>query len=135
MMRASLDVMKNVLRDGATFARCDKIPLGDDAGCAKFRRDAPNFVEMRQISSKCTNWQGEMCRDDAGSARMLANLLYSSPCALVVADATQPDHPIVYVNSMFELKTGYSAPEVLGKNCRFLQAPPGPQHYCKKQQL
>lgn len=70
---------------------------------------------------------GEVCRDDAGSARMLANLLYSSPCALVVADATQPDHPIVYVNSMFELKTGYSGAEVLGKNCRFLQAPPGPQ--------
>nr|AML78432.1 putative LOV domain-containing protein [Botryococcus terribilis] len=64
-------------------------------------------------------------RDDAGSARMLASLLYSSPCALTVADATQPDEPIVYVNGTFEVKTGYSSAEVLGRNCRFLQSPPG----------
>jgi PAS domain S-box-containing protein len=67
----------------------------------------------------------EFCRDDAGSARMLASLLYSSPCALTVADATQPDEPIVYVNGTFEVTTGYSSAEVLGRNCRFLQSPPG----------
>ncbi|KAK9829562.1 hypothetical protein WJX72_006511 [[Myrmecia] bisecta] len=63
--------------------------------------------------------------NDAGSMRMLANLMYSSSCGLVITDATQPDMPIVYVNRVFELRTGYSSAEVLGKNCRFLQAPPG----------
>ena len=33
-----------------------------------------------------------------------------------------PDNPIVYVNSAFEEISGYPADEVLGYNCRFLQA-------------
>jgi len=40
---------------------------------------------------------------------------------LVIADATVPDLPLVYVNPAFEKLTGYAASEVLGKNCRFLQ--------------
>ncbi|XP_073000632.1 adagio-like protein 1 [Typha latifolia] len=40
---------------------------------------------------------------------------------LVVTDAFEPDHPIIYVNRGFEEATGYRAEEVLGRNCRFLQ--------------
>ncbi|GAB4840453.1 Adagio protein 3 [Ancistrocladus abbreviatus] len=43
------------------------------------------------------------------------------PSAIVVSDALEPDFPIIYVNTMFELFTGYRANEVLGRNCRFLQ--------------
>ncbi|KLU86854.1 cellulose signaling associated protein ENVOY [Magnaporthiopsis poae ATCC 64411] len=46
-------------------------------------------------------------------------------CAMVLCDLTQPDSPIVYVSEPFEELTGYSADEVIGRNCRFLQAPPG----------
>jgi PAS domain S-box-containing protein len=42
---------------------------------------------------------------------------------IAIADARQPDFPLVYVNSGFERLTGYSASEVLGHNCRFLQGP------------
>ena len=45
------------------------------------------------------------------------------PVALVVADACAPDHPIVFVNPAFTRMTGYSAEDVLGQNCRFLQGP------------
>jgi two-component system sporulation sensor kinase C len=38
-----------------------------------------------------------------------------------IADATKPDLPLTYVNPAFEVMTGYSLEEVLGKNCRFLQ--------------
>ncbi|KAK4400108.1 Adagio protein 3 [Sesamum angolense] len=31
------------------------------------------------------------------------------------------DFPIIYVNTVFELSTGFRADEVLGRNCRFLQ--------------
>lgn len=41
--------------------------------------------------------------------------------AVVITDNEQPDQPIVYVNPAFERITGYSAEEVLGRNCRFLQ--------------
>lgn len=40
---------------------------------------------------------------------------------VVISDARAADMPIVYVNPMFEKMSGYSASEVLGKNCRFLQ--------------
>ena len=46
-------------------------------------------------------------------------------CAFVVCDVTQHDVPIVYCSEMFERLTGYSRHEILGRNCRFLQAPDG----------
>nr|AML79051.1 putative LOV domain-containing protein [Goodyera pubescens] len=43
------------------------------------------------------------------------------PPSFIVADALEPDFPIIYVNAVFEKATGYRADEVLGRNCRFLQ--------------
>ncbi|KAK9750840.1 hypothetical protein RND81_02G225700 [Saponaria officinalis] len=43
------------------------------------------------------------------------------PTSIVVCDALESDSPIIYVNSTFEIFTGYSANEILGRNCRFLQ--------------
>lgn len=40
---------------------------------------------------------------------------------ITIADARLPDHPLIYINAGFERLTGYSAAEVLGRNCRFLQ--------------
>ena len=41
--------------------------------------------------------------------------------AVVIADARQPDLPVVYLNKRFEQMTGYPADYVVGRNCRFLQ--------------
>lgn len=41
--------------------------------------------------------------------------------ALVVVDIRSGEMPITYVNKRFEQMTGYSAEEVVGRNCRFLQ--------------
>ncbi|GGL94563.1 hypothetical protein GCM10010840_35780 [Deinococcus aerolatus] len=38
-----------------------------------------------------------------------------------MTDALQDDQPIVYVNPAFERLSGYSAAELLGRNCRILQ--------------
>lgn len=46
-------------------------------------------------------------------------------CPLILCDLTQLDKPIIYASEAFTALTGYSGPEVLGRNCRFLQAPPG----------
>lgn len=42
---------------------------------------------------------------------------------MVVSDPNQPDNPIVLANQAFLHLTGYSAEEVIGRNCRFLQGP------------
>ncbi|KAH9907420.1 putative vivid protein [Xylariomycetidae sp. FL2044] len=46
-------------------------------------------------------------------------------CALIMCDLQQEDCPVVYANEPFTLLTGYTQSEIIGKNCRFLQAPDG----------
>jgi PAS domain S-box-containing protein len=45
--------------------------------------------------------------------------------ALLVCDLQQPDIPIVYASEPFIELTGYAPSEIVGRNCRFLQAPGG----------
>lgn len=56
-----------------------------------------------------------------GSPDLLKSLLEGSPDTVSVSDARLPDLPLTYVNPSFTKTTGYSADEVLGRNCRFLQ--------------
>ncbi len=55
------------------------------------------------------------------SSDLLALAVDQSLDGITIADARQPDMPLVYVNAGFEKMTGYSAAELLGKNCRLLQ--------------
>lgn len=41
--------------------------------------------------------------------------------AMIVTDARQVDHPIIFVNDAFLALTGYAREEIIGRNCRFLQ--------------
>lgn len=54
---------------------------------------------------------------------LLDRALAAAGEGIVIADARQPDMPLIYVNPAFEAVTGYAAPEVIGRNCRFLQGP------------
>ncbi len=54
--------------------------------------------------------------------RMLKRGVEASPHGIVMADARQPDLPMVYANSSFLAMTGYSEEEILGHSCRFLQS-------------
>ncbi|QXQ07875.1 PAS domain-containing protein [Sphingosinicellaceae bacterium] len=42
---------------------------------------------------------------------------------MVVSDARQADNPIVLANQAFLDLTGYTAGEIIGQNCRFMQGP------------
>ncbi|SMB82956.1 PAS domain S-box protein [Deinococcus hopiensis] len=53
--------------------------------------------------------------------RLLRQIIESSTVGTVVTDALQDDQPIVFVNPAFERLSGYSAAELLGRNCRLLQ--------------
>ncbi|ORY92570.1 hypothetical protein BCR35DRAFT_260139 [Leucosporidium creatinivorum] len=46
-------------------------------------------------------------------------------CSFVVVDAKKWDQPIVFASETFSRLTGYSNVEIIGRNCRFLQAPDG----------
>lgn len=48
--------------------------------------------------------------------------------SLTLCDLNLPDTPIVYASPGFYELTGYSASEIMGRNCRFLQNPPYGHH-------
>lgn len=56
-------------------------------------------------------------------ASVLGRAIEATRNGIVVTDPRLPDNPIVYINPAFERITGYSATEVVGRNCRFLQGP------------
>ena len=59
---------------------------------------------------------------DAGIIpQILTQILDGSVNGITLSDPDQEDNPIVYANKAFELITGYSNEETVGRNCRFLQ--------------
>lgn len=76
--------------------------------------------------SVCKSSQDSMClcriaggdEGDAHEKAALASLLYSSPCALCILDATSPGQPVLYVNSKFHDDTGYTFDDAVGQPCR-----------------
>ncbi|GAA0578638.1 EAL domain-containing protein [Halomonas salifodinae] len=70
-----------------------------------------------------------ICRDitarkqEEQTRRLLERGIQATPNGVVMADATKPDLPLVYVNDASYEITGYAPEEVLGYNCRFLQGP------------
>ncbi len=48
-------------------------------------------------------------------------VLAGSRLPLAVSDPGRPDNPLIFVNSAFQLLTGYPEEQLLGRNCRWLQ--------------
>lgn len=52
--------------------------------------------------------------------RLNAQAVARTRNGVIIVDARLPDRPITFVNPAFECLTGYTADEVVGRNCRFL---------------
>ncbi|QLD86209.1 PAS domain S-box protein [Natronomonas halophila] len=79
------------------------------------RARVDNLLETRSHSLVSRARQRELelykrAMDDAG-------------IGITIADATDPEQPLIYVNEGFVDITGYSREDVIGRNCRFLQGP------------
>ncbi|MFB2934224.1 PAS domain S-box protein [Aerosakkonemataceae cyanobacterium BLCC-F154] len=90
-------------RDGTTFTEELSLTLTPDGGLICVCRD---ITERKGIEE---------------SLRLRNRAIAASNNGIIITDARIPNKPIIYVNPAFEQMTGYSAAEVLGKNCRFLQ--------------
>ena len=60
-------------------------------------------------------------REQEARLRTLERSVEASVNGILIADAEQPDLPVIYANQAFTAMTGYSQEEIIGKNCRFLQ--------------
>ncbi len=85
-------------------------------------RPAPSRSSLAALSRDTARAGVELERPDGGTDPFAAAVRASS-IPTVIADARQPDRPLVFVNDAFCRLTGYAREEVLGRNCRFLQGP------------
>ena len=60
-------------------------------------------------------------KDEGMIPYVLSQILDTCINGVTLSDPDQEDNPIVYANEVFELITGYSNREIIGRNCRFLQ--------------
>ncbi len=61
--------------------------------------------------------------EQADLYRLALQALQAVDAAVSIVDLQAPDQPMVFVNEAFCRLTGYTASQVLGRNCRFLQHP------------
>jgi PAS domain S-box-containing protein len=62
-------------------------------------------------------------RERETELRLKTRAIDDATVGVTIADANDPDNPLVYLNQAFETLTGYSSEEMLGRNCRRLQGP------------
>jgi len=101
------DLADDRVRELATTADVDYVPANGDVGDHALLRS--------RVTGRVA---AERLRDDRD---VRAEAMDQAGVGITVADATDPDESLVYVNRGFETLTGYSADEAVGDNCRFLQ--------------
>jgi hypothetical protein len=76
-------------------------------------------------SSSGFDLMGVLARVTARSNPQIQLGPIDASAAFIVVDARKFDFPIIYASETFSKLTGYHNMEIVGKNCRFLQAPGG----------
>lgn len=106
----------------------DEITEDHDGGAANWRRPTQNADPVMYPGLYCPSGFDMMSILLRVATRPNPKVeLGAIDCsvALLLCDLKQPDTPIVYASDAFIMLTGYSQAEIMGKNCRFLQAPGG----------
>lgn len=67
--------------------------------------------------------EGERLADLRGDSDPYGAAIRATRMPIVITDASQDDHPIVFANNAFVALSGYPRDEIIGRNCRFLQGP------------
>lgn len=76
--------------------------------------------KAEQARSDTRRIQSEI-RGDAPRTDPFVAAVRATRMPMIITDPRQPDNPIVFANDSFCRMTGYSADEITGRNCRFLQ--------------
>jgi|GEM_PF-778655 len=91
-----------------------------------FRRTALRLERVNGDLEQARSNEATTARDLAEKVDQLALLgavADRSVFGVTIADARQPDNPLVYANQAFYDLTGFAPDQVIGVNCRFLRGP------------
>jgi PAS domain S-box-containing protein len=110
--------------DGQPIGNLELTALTADGGTAIVEINAiPVAADDTVVAVQGVARDVTVRRKRQAELRLKNRAIDDSTVGVVIADATEPDNPIVYVNRAFEGLTGYSREEMLGRNCRILQGP------------
>jgi PAS domain S-box-containing protein len=106
-----------VRKDGSRFwANGTMTVLRDDAGRVRgFVKIVRDLTERQRIEAEL--------RKSVDALRLRDRAMRAVSQGIVITDPNRPDNPVVYASPGFERITGYTAAEVVGRNCRLLQGP------------
>ncbi|MGQ4650499.1 PAS domain S-box protein [Lyngbya aestuarii] len=93
---------------GSRIFNVRRIPILDEVGKPRYLLGIAEDITERQQSEQ--------------RLQLVERAIAAADNGIVITDPNQADNPIVYTNPGFERLTGYQASEIIGKNCRFLQA-------------
>jgi len=111
-----------IRKDGSRFPVMLSISVlrNDSNEISGFLGVATDISERKQSEQELQNILKELASLEE-TLRLQKRAIASSHNGIVITDWRIPNNPIVYVNQAFEKISGYTASEVIGKNCRFLQ--------------
>ncbi len=92
----------------------DKLPLRNDDG------EIIGIIGLAVDITHRKRAEESLKRSEA-RLRIQDRAIQAASQGIIIADASQPDCPVIYANKGFESITGYSTAETVGRNCRFLQ--------------
>ena len=114
-IRASLEAWRpiriellNYRKDGSEFwVELSITPVADESGWFRY------WVSVQRETDERRHFDEQR--------RLYELVLANVDEAIFVADALQPDCPIIYVNASFIRMTGYAMAELIGRNARLIQ--------------
>ena len=74
----------------------------------------------RDLSLRKARMDRSLRREAEAALHLRERAIDASANAIVIASATEPGYPVVYVNPAFERMTGYPASEIMGKSLRIM---------------
>src|SRR5690554_5786008 len=115
----------------AFFKNGEKRTMGGDRVLYGLRKDGSTFpieVGLNPFTIKGEAYVMALIIDISNrldiekSLHIKSQALKSASNGIVITDALQKNHPIIYANTAFEKLSGYSQEEILNQDIRFLQA-------------
>jgi PAS domain S-box-containing protein len=117
--RAALNDFFDEVFAHALPASCEVL-LGNDVALARtVALDGVRSVDGMECRLSMTDVTDRRRAESA--LRLRDRAMRAVTQGIIITDPHQPGNPIVYANPGFEAMTGYTAVEVAGRNCRFLQ--------------
>lgn len=84
---------------------------------------AARILHYADNNGEAATSRSPSAEDETSRQALKAAAMDKAPAGIVITDPDKPDNPLVYANERFTGLTGYEQPDVVGRNCRFLQGP------------